>query len=158
MEEKNNNIEKCPLCKNRDKEVLRINCTYISHMDFQPMHNQSDGLRRCLTCGTVFMVDALTINEIKNIYTGKKYVRVKKTEHRVYGDRADKELNTTYHKIFNFLKGSIINKSPRILDVACLDGKLLLEFEKAFPNSELHGFDVSESIKDVFPKKHNFYY
>lgn len=148
----------CPVCSASNVESLAPPCTYIRHMDFRPMHHQPQGLRRCRDCGCVFMADRKTIDEMRDIYAGTDYAREKKTEHRVHESGAENARMTTYRAIADFLSGAFRTEAPRILDVGCFDGKLLLELEKDCTNAEMHGFDVSHAISQRFPKLANYRY
>lgn len=127
-------------------------------MDFQPMRNQPAGLERCTACGAVFMADETTKDEIRQIYAGTDYAREKKTEHRVHDAEAEEAQATTYRAIADFLAGKYRSDSPKVLDVGCFDGKLLLELEADCTSPEMHGFDVSPAIAERFPAKQNYRY
>lgn len=65
---------------------------------------------------------------------------------------------TVYKTRACFLKQYFSTTSPAILDIGCLDGKMLLEFDQLFDNADLHGFDLNPKIESIFQKKNNFYF
>ena len=147
---------KCPVCGGTEIDLLRPDCIYIRHMDFQPMLSQPAGLANCSECSAVFMADGDTIKEIQNIYAGVDYARDKKTEHRVHDKRTDESTHTTYRAIADFLGGHYPLDKPRVLDIGCFDGKLLIELERECCGADMHGYDVSPAIEERFPQRENY--
>lgn len=147
---------KCPVCGGTEIYLLRPDCIYIRHMDFQPMQSQPAGLAHCSECSAVFMADRETIEEIRNIYAGVDYARDKKTEHRVHDQQADESNHTTYRAIADFLDGCYPTDTPRVLDIGCFDGKLLIELERDCRGADMHGYDVSPAIEERFPQRENY--
>jgi 2-polyprenyl-3-methyl-5-hydroxy-6-metoxy-1,4-benzoquinol methylase len=156
-----NSINPCPVCHSEDRMTIRMGYTFIRHQDFMPMKTQPTQLAKCNFCQMIYMGENKVIHELEEIFHGEEYIRNKKTEHLIFQkkDTTTTTLPTTYSYMAEIIDKHIDKKSGlHILDIGCFDGKLLLELDRKYPRSTLHGFDVSEFISEIFPKAGNFTY
>lgn len=156
----------CPVCQSGDSRVFPAPFTAIRHQDFMPLKREQSSLCKCNVCQMIYLAEQNLHPEIEEIYQGEEYAKKKKTEHVVFvkqGSGENASFRTTYSCLADLIERQMDSpaedKGPfHFLDIGCFDGKLLLELSGRFPNAVMHGFDVSDFIEGLFPKKQDFTY
>ena len=150
-----NNRLGCFLCGSREIEIIKLPFPFFRHMDYHSLPESMAAVYRCLCCQMVFPDQSGKEQKIRDLYQSKEYAATRPSIH--YSVIKDSESPVTpYFLVANVICKLLKKKSPRILDIGCFDGKLLLELDRRYDSAELHGFDVSEHIGSLFPNKENF--
>lgn len=148
---------KCPLCSNSNIDFIDIRYPLFRHLDFATI-KQSGRLGRCTACQIV--LNDLTrdeINQIEGLFRSTDYARCKTMTHTLFV-KSEAQPKTRTSLQAEFLRGLLKKANPIILDIGCFDGELLTEIDRRFKSAELHGFDVNEHLRSVFPTRSNFYF
>lgn len=152
----------CPVCRSEEWTAAAVGHTFIRHQDFLPMKRQPKELMSCGRCRTIYLRDDDVSSELDVMYHGEEYAKKRKSEHVVFASRGSAAPRTTYSCMAELIAaqlGQRKQKEPaRLLDIGCFDGKLSTELGRLYPAAELHGFDVSEHIGEIFPKEARYRY
>lgn len=149
----------CPVCRSEDHTTAAVGHTFIRHQDFLPMKRQPKELQSCGHCRTSYLRDDDVSSELDAMYRGEEYAKKRKSEHVVFAPRGAAAPRTTYVCMAELIAAQLGAQNPaRLLDIGCFDGKLSTELGRLYPVAELHGFDVSEHIGEIFPKDARYRY
>lgn len=146
---------RCPVCSSESISTVEVRHTFFRHMDFMPTASQPGQVLRCMHCQMAFMGDAAAVAESHAMHVDASYAANKKTQYVVY-NKDNTAAVTTYALIADMVAPYLDGADPHVLDIGCFDGKLLLELERRFPAGQFHGFDVSEHVRQLFPRRPNF--
>lgn len=145
----------CPVCRSEDRVATAVGHTFVRHQDFLPMKRQPKELLSCNACRTIYLRDDEVSSELDAMYNGEEYAKKRKSEHVVFAPGAAAP-RTTYSCLAELVaKHAALpaREGPmRFLDIGCFDGKLSTELGRLFPGAELHGFDLSDHIREIFPR------
>lgn len=148
---------KCGLCSSSDIEVIDIRHASFRHVGFATM-KQSGCIGRCATCQLLFnIVTAEEIKEIENLFKSFEYSQYKYMSHILSVKNHEKPVTRAFLQA-QLLHDLLDERKPCILDIGCFDGELLIELGRRFECAELHGFDINEHIRSVFPRDRNFHF
>jgi SAM-dependent methyltransferase len=146
----------CPLCASQHIEIFETDLPSFTHDGFINLDRNSL-IAQCRDCQILFNLiepGAATAND--RIFSSKDYSLSHQTVHKIKVNGFDHPVSRS------LLQAALIHRQlkkdrPVILDVGCFNGELLKEIESHYPKAQLHGFDVSEHIKDIFVQKANFH-
>ena len=127
------------------------------------MKRQPKELLVCDDCRTIYLRDGAVSSELDVMYHGEEYAKKRKSEHVVFAPSgAGAVPRTTYSCMAELIAAHSApadrSAAARFLDIGCFDGKLSIELGRLYPSAELHGFDVSEHIGEIFPKDARYRY
>ena len=150
-------IHICPVCKGNRNKVVNLPYKTFRHLDFAEFRlKNGNNICECFECGAVFRSFALSeegksidLLEVENIYKSENYSHYQE-EHMVHEIDSDTMLPLSEVQA-NLIIRSLPNRSVirGILDIGCLDGKLLVSLQKRLQADRLIGFDVDQ--RDGFP-------
>ena len=147
----------CPFCQNPQVELIDIEITTFTHLDFSDFGDRAQ-IIRCPNCQSLTNVQALNkINQIESLYKQPRYVRSKQTAQTFIVPEEPKPVTRSFLQariLHPYLKK---NAQPYVLDIGCFDGQLLLELSRHFPQGQFRGFDINEKLQDIFPSESNFH-
>lgn len=148
---------KCPICHSSDTEVLNIKHAFFRHLDFATV-KPSGCIGRCSTCQSLFnVVNDKTITDINNLFESRDYALSRQTQQTLILKGYKEPVTRSFLQAELLCK--LLNKGqPSILDIGCFDGRLLNELNCRFNSADLHGFDINEHLRLVFPTKDNFHF
>jgi len=154
----------CPVCRSEHRTATAVGHTFIRHQDFLPMKRKPKEMHLCDRCRTIYLRDDDVSSELDAMYHGEEYAKKRKSEHVVFapGGAGAAVPRTTYSCMAELIAKHSVppekKRTARFLDIGCFDGKLSTELGRLFPGAELHGFDVSEHIGEIFPKDARYRY
>jgi len=146
---------KCHVCGNNEHKDYFLPYPIYRHSDFKII-SKTLSLTQCSNSQLVTKIQNNNLPDVREIYNQDEYFKTKPTHYVSFANIQNNEVNSIYDARANFIKNNIQAKNPSILDIGCLDGKMLLALERFFHNPELHGFDINSNISSIFPKKQNF--
>jgi SAM-dependent methyltransferase len=146
----------CPLCETEGSEFIDLNIsTTFTHLDFSDF-DEGGQIVKCLNCQSLRNAKAfMGASPIESLYKRPEYAYSRQTAQTFIVDGESEPVTRSYLQaklISPYLKGS-----PNVLDIGCFDGKLLVEISRNFPEGQFRGFDINESLLEVFPKLPNFH-
>jgi len=149
-------IFNCPLCFSDEFFFFFIGNKLIRHLDFNLVDAGETLIVQCIKCKTVFR-QSLTANQnlAESMFKSEEYKEKVNCDHFIFINEFQKLVSQ------QFLQARIIKKNLKkekldVLDIGCLDGKLLSELNKLYPNGIFYGFDIDDNTKGEFPKQKNF--
>ena len=152
-----NKALRCVLCRSSDVESFRFPFPIFRYVNLLPERESIAVVHRCLNCQMLFADHFGKEHEIRDYYHSAEYAAARPwTACTIVKDNEPPV--TPYFLVADIIGHLLKNKRPRILDIGCYDGKLLLELDRRFDSPELHGFDVSEHLGAQFTRKRNFRY
>jgi len=142
----------CKGCEGGMVKQVSVNHSFFRHLDFTTI-SKSGCLYKCLQCQTVFNPDA-AVNETPTFET-ETYAASRQTEHTIKIDEFPEAVTRSFLQA-KILAGNIVqHDQPKILDIGCFDGRLLLELDDLLVDAHLWGFDINPYLKALFPGKDN---
>ncbi|MDM8536544.1 methyltransferase domain-containing protein [Desulfobacterales bacterium HSG17] len=148
----------CPFCNHLELKEVIFPFPSFRHSDFKILSRSSAKIQ-CRNCLNIFNNQTKTVeSDIKDIYKNDEYFIVKKTHYISFENSNSNENVSVYKARARFLKEYLPMRRPVLLDIGCLDGKMLLEFDQIYESAQLHGFDVNPKIESIFPRNDNFYF
>lgn len=147
----------CPYCFEKVDEISELNFTLFRHFGFMDIKDGGH-IGRCSKCQLLFnLLDAGEIEALDQLYRTSAYARSGVTNQtfliKTYGKRATRSFLQT-----ELLSQSMKTDAPAILDIGCFDGTLLQEFAMRYPAAQLHGYDVNDHLRSLFPSRENFHF
>ncbi|MCP4265451.1 MAG: class I SAM-dependent methyltransferase [Candidatus Brocadiaceae bacterium] len=146
---------KCPICGSANLELIDVGYPFFRHTDFTTV-NTSGVIRRCSVCRFLLndIVDDVD-SHVDVLFKGKAYLSSGQTSHTVCVPEHKTPVTRP------FLQAEILSRIlkktvHRILDIGCFNGDLLVELGRRFKGAELHGFDLNEELRSVFPRENNY--
>jgi SAM-dependent methyltransferase len=124
-------------------------------MDYSTV-SKGANLIKCVECQTISNPDAVKI-ELSTFET-KQYAGSHQTKHTTHVDEYPEPVTRSFLQAKILTEKFIKNKKPRILDIGCFDGCLLVELNNNLNNADLWGFDINPHLKEFFPQKDNFHF
>jgi trans-aconitate methyltransferase len=121
-------------------------------MDFSTV-SKSLKLLKCPNCQTISNPDDVK-SELSTFET-KQYACSHQTEQTMHIDDFSKAVTRSFIQA-KILSKKLKDENPRILDIGCFDGSLLIELDQLLGKSDLCGFDINPHLAAVFPGKDNF--
>ena len=129
---------KCQICEFNKVKTIKRDIALFRHLDFTQLTNCKLFLNICTNCGLVFRnISSNDSKELYNHYNSDKYRHTIQTA-QTYDGKTRQLIQSAY------LLRDYNNKQISILDIGCLDGHLLNEFNNICPRSNLHGYDVGK--------------
>ncbi|MBI4179206.1 class I SAM-dependent methyltransferase [bacterium] len=145
----------CSLCGRPELDAIHVPHPFFRHMDFE-MIRPSACLYRCRLCRLLQTEHGK--NEaaaLDRMYRGKRYARSRQTEQTVQVPEYRGPVTRSFLQA-DILANGMDREPASILDIGCFDGRLLNEFVSRFPSAQLHGFDVNEPVRRLFPSGKRF--
>jgi hypothetical protein len=134
--------EKCGIC-GRGLERKFVDLPFFRHLDFATI-SENATVFECVYCHTV---------QTPHIFKDQQKLFRSIEYQRTLDSRRKSNLNSSKKRWVEAqanLMATFINKNaPRILDIGCSDGELLLQIGKIVPDSILVGYDIGCSPRSV---------
>ena len=146
------------ICKGCEAEMLKqlsVNHPFFRHLDFTTI-SKSGCLYKCSECQTVSNPDAFA-NEAPTFET-ETYAESRQTEHTIKVDEFPEPVTRSFLQAKILVDNIIQHDQPKILDIGCFDGRLLLELDDLLVDAHFWGFDINPYLKALFPDKDNFHF
>ena len=147
-----NLAKKCPVC--RSIRIDRVTMPYktFRHLDFAEFKLASGNIIcECSECGAVFRSFNISgegknhdVVDIENLYKSENYSEYRE-EHMVHDTDSDGMFPLSEVQA-NIITQELSDRSNirGVLDIGCLDGKLLVSLDKRFKAERFLGFDVDQ--------------
>jgi len=147
----------CPICNGSSVRVLDVSYPFFRHMDFATIKTNGT-LGQCCTCQTLFQViNDVDLAKIEGELNNETYMESSQTNQTVTIENSDSPATRSVLQA-QLIKHLVSNRTPKILDIGCFDGELLLQLQHLYPRAVLHGFDRNEGARQYFPTMDNFHF
>ncbi|MFB0566233.1 MAG: class I SAM-dependent methyltransferase [Candidatus Aminicenantaceae bacterium] len=148
---------KCPFCSYSTTELINISNAFFRHYDFKTV-KECGCIYKCGRCQLLFhVIDKITAVEVDNLLRSKEYSLSEQTNHTLLVENCDRPVTRSFLQA-ELLCRFLHSDQPSILDIGCFDGALLLEFDRRLEIVDLHGFDINQHLRSIFPKKNNMHF
>lgn len=147
----------CEFCHSNNCDFYELPFGFYDHVKFKKLTASNGKLAVCSDCGAVGNVcDESLHQSIATRFRGNEYFATKKTDFHLSVPEFD-GMVSPYFLLARAISQVLGKFHPRVLDIGCLDGKLLLELERAMPGKRsCVGFDLSNHANKIFPRFDNF--
>ena len=145
----------CKGCEGGMVKQVSVNHPFFRHLDFTTI-SKSGCLYKCLQCQTVFNPDAV-VNETPTFET-ETYAASRQTEHTIKVDEFPEPVTRSFLQAKILVDNIIQHDQPKILDIGCFDGRLLLELDDLLVAGHFWGFDINPHLEALFPDRHDFHF
>ena len=146
------------ICKGCEGEMVKqvsVNHPFFRHIDFTTISNKVY-LNKCSECQIISNPDAVA-NGTPTFET-KIYAASRQTEHTIKVDEFPEPVTRSFLQAKILADNIIQHDQPKILDIGCFDGRLLLELDDLLVDAHFWGFDINPYLKALFPDKDNFHF
>jgi len=149
----------CNVCNHSEKTKIDILHPVFNHYNFLKMSNAL-ALFCCNNCKFITIIKEEE-HQVKAIYLNDDYFKTKPTHYisfKEISEKSNDNMVSVYKSRAECLKNFFTNDNPYVLDIGCLDGKMLIEIQNIFPDAQLYGYDINPNIGSIFPDKKNFFF
>jgi len=153
MNRKKIKVNYCEICKSVKIKKINVGLPFFRHLDFTTI-SDSGNLYRCSNCQIIYNPCAVA-NELAT-FKSEVYAKSAQTQQKINSDEFSGSMSRSFLQAKILADRFIQNKRPKILDIGCFKGHLLLELDSILNKGIFWGYDINPQLKNLFSDKDNF--